>query len=44
MPLSTTARTPGRAALPQLLDPASIAIVGASRDTSRIGGVALDHL
>ncbi|MCY1206271.1 Protein lysine acetyltransferase Pat [compost metagenome] len=44
MPLSTSARAPGRAALPQLLDPASIAVIGASRDTSRIGGVALDHL
>lgn len=44
MPLSDTARALGRAALPQLLEPDSIAIVGASRDTSRIGGVALDHL
>ncbi|MBB3008713.1 acetate--CoA ligase family protein [Cupriavidus alkaliphilus] len=30
--------------LSSLLEPASIAIIGASRDTSRIGGVALDHL
>ncbi|GLC91901.1 hypothetical protein Tamer19_13090 [Cupriavidus sp. TA19] len=47
MPIPNTARPPVRAdrtALAQLLEPASIAIIGASRDTSRIGGVALDHL
>ncbi|KWR74631.1 acetate--CoA ligase family protein [Cupriavidus sp. IDO] len=44
MTLSATASASARAALSQLLEPASIAIVGASRDTSRIGGVALDHL
>ncbi|WP_427306027.1 acetate--CoA ligase family protein [Cupriavidus sp. H39] len=44
MPFSETPNTSGRAALSHLLDPASIAIIGASRDTSRIGGVALDHL
>ena len=47
MPIPNTARPPERAdrtALAQLLEPASIAIIGASRDTSRIGGVALDHL
>jgi acyl-CoA synthetase (NDP forming) len=44
MTLTATALRPDRAALSQLLEPASIAIIGASRDTSRIGGVALDHL
>ncbi|AGW95044.1 MULTISPECIES: acetate--CoA ligase family protein [Cupriavidus] len=41
---SAAAGTASRTALSLLLEPASIAIVGASRDTSRIGGVALDHL
>ncbi|MGN5479235.1 CoA-binding protein [Cupriavidus basilensis] len=44
MTFTATAPQPDRAALSQLLEPASIAIIGASRDTSRIGGVALDHL
>ncbi|MGO4331757.1 acetate--CoA ligase family protein, partial [Cupriavidus sp. M-11] len=38
------ARAPSREHLSKLLAPSSIAIVGASRDASRIGGVALDHL
>ncbi|CAG9182905.1 Trans-feruloyl-CoA synthase FCS1 [Cupriavidus pinatubonensis] len=44
MTITATAPRTDRAALSQLLEPASIAIIGASRDTSRIGGVALDHL
>ncbi|CAG2153552.1 Trans-feruloyl-CoA synthase FCS1 [Cupriavidus yeoncheonensis] len=44
MTFTATAPRPDRAALSRLLEPASIAIIGASRDTSRIGGVALDHL
>ena len=44
MTVTATAPRPDHAALSRLLEPASIAIIGASRDTSRIGGVALDHL
>ncbi|SPA13588.1 CoA-binding protein [Cupriavidus taiwanensis] len=41
---STARAAPSQLPLAKLLEPASIAIIGASRDTSRIGGVALDHL
>ncbi|WP_116382014.1 acetate--CoA ligase family protein [Cupriavidus taiwanensis] len=41
---STAHAAPSSLPLSSLLEPASIAIIGASRDTSRIGGVALDHL
>jgi len=44
MPSNTPLHRPAQDGLTRLLDPQSVAIVGASQDTRRIGGVAVDHL